>query len=293
MQRHQTIKEKCRHKCRVTIFGESNSPVRSGNGRYKELMVRHILIIVSLLNMFIAAWAQNKPEAGIEEQLGYYVPADANFYDESGRSVNFKSLVDKPTILSLVYYRCPGLCSPLLQGVAEVIDKVDMEPGKDYNMITVSFDTRDNYLTAAEKKSNYFSTLQKKIPDGSWRFLTGDSLNIAKLTNSVGWRFQKQPDGNFAHGSAIMVLSPDGKIVRYLFGVTYLPFDVKMALTEASAGKVEPSISKFMQMCYSYDPEGRKYVFNVTKVAGIGMVLFVIGLFLFLTLRKKESIKNA
>jgi protein SCO1 len=249
--------------------------------------------IIILLLLVGTCLSQNKPEAGIDEQLGSYVPADVNFYDESGRSVNFKSLVSKPTILSLVYYRCPGLCSPLLQGVTEVIDKVDKEPGKDYNLITVSFDTRDNYLTAAEKKSNYLSTLQRKIPGDSWRFLTGDSLNIAKLTNSVGWRFQRQPDGNFAHGSAIMILSPDGKIVRYLFGVTYLPFDVKMALTEASEGKVEPSISKLMQMCYSYDPEGRKYVFNVTKVAGIGMVLFVIGLFLFLTLRKKESIKHA
>jgi len=247
------------------------------------MRIIYVFGMMLLLNTVIA---QNKPEAGIEEQLGNYVPAEVTFYDENGQSVNLKSLVNKPTILSLVYYRCPGLCSPLLQGVAEVIDRVDMEPGKDYNLITVSFDTRDNYLTAAEKKSNYLSTLKKKIPDGSWRFLTGDSLNIAKLTGAVGWRFLKQPDGNFAHGSAIMILSPDGKIVRYLYGVTYLPLDMKMALLEASEGKIIPSISKLMQMCYSYDPDSRKYVFNLLKVVGIGMIVVIGALILFLTLYK-------
>ncbi len=256
--------------------------------------MKFIITVILLVGFFSGVMPQDKPEAGIEEKPGSYVPADVIFYDETGQSVNFKSLVNKPTILALVYYRCPGLCSPLLQGVAEVVDRLSvsggMEAGKDYNVVTVSFDTRDNYITAAEKKSNYLSSMQKRIPDDSWRFLSGDSVNIVKLTDAVGWKFQKQGDGNFAHGSAIMVLSPDGKIVRYLYGVTYLPFDAKMALIEASGGKVEPSINKLMQMCYSYDPAGRKYVFNVTKVAGIGMVVFVVGLFLILMLKKKKEV---
>lgn len=281
----------------MNIFNTKNTESTKKNShrlhRFSQMNMKIIFAFGFVISFLMLCAAQDKPEAGIEEKLGSYVPADVNFYDETGQSVNFKSLVNKPTILALVYYRCPGLCSPLLQGVAEVTDRLsssgDMEAGKDYNIVTVSFDTRDNYLTAAEKKSNYLSSMQKRIPDDSWRFLSGDSVNIAKLTDAVGWKFQKQPDGNYAHGSAIMVLSPDGKIVRYLFGVTYLPLDVKMSLIEASEGKVEPSINKLMQMCYSYDPAGRKYVFNVTKVVGIGMVLFVVVLFLVLVLRKKTE----
>ncbi|MGH2575086.1 MAG: SCO family protein, partial [Ignavibacteria bacterium] len=185
---------------------------------------------------------------------------------------------------------CPGICSPLLTGIADVVDRLDMEAGKDFNIITISFDPREDYLTASEKKKNYLTTM-KKIPDNSWQFLTGDSLNIAKLTDAVGWRYQKQGN-DFMHGSGIMVLSPDGKIVRYLFGITYLPFDMKMALTEASEGRTGPTISKIVKLCYSYDPAGRKYVFDFTKVAGVGILLILAVLFLVLILKKKKASPN-
>lgn len=251
--------------------------------------LKGMFILICFINM---TYAQNKPEAGIDERLGNFVPADANFFDEYGQSVNLKSLITKPTVLSFVYYRCPGLCTPLLQGLAEVVDRSDMEPGKDYNIITVSFDTRDNYLTAAEKKNNYLSSLQKKISGESWRFLTGDSVNIAKLTEAVGWKFIRQSDGNFVHGSAVMILSPDGKIIRYLFGITYLPSDFKLALIEASEGKIGPSINKLLKMCYSYDPGSRKYVFNLLKVVGTSLILFIIAFALFLTLYKRPKMKK-
>jgi protein SCO1/2 len=237
----------------------------------------------------IAADSQPKPEAGIDEKLGNVIPADIMLLDEHGQSVNFKSLVNKPTVLSFVYYRCPGLCTPLLQGVLEVVDKTDMEAGKDYNLITVSFDTRDDYQLAAEKRDNYLSSLSRKIPPESWRFLTGDSLNIAKLTDAAGWRFQRQEDGNFAHGSAIIFLSPEGRIVRYLFGIQYLPFEFKMGVIEAEENKVMPSVSKVLKMCYSYDPASRKYVFNLLQVVGTVMIVCVIALVLFLTLYKRKS----
>nr|NQU88895.1 SCO family protein [Bacteroidota bacterium] len=209
---------------------------------------------------------ENMELLGIYEKLDDYVPDDLVFTNENGVEVNFKSLIDKPTVLVLVYFTCPGICSPLLDGIADVIGKTDLELGKDYQVLTVSFNEKETYDLAKSKKKNYVKQIKKDIDDSHWMWMVGDSTNIANLTNSVGFRFKREGD-DFIHAAAIMVLSPDGKITRYLYGTYFLPFDLKMALAEAAKGKSGPTINKILNYCFSYDPEGKKYVFNITKVS--------------------------
>jgi protein SCO1/2 len=225
---------------------------------------------------------------GVDEKLGEYIPADLVFINEYGQPVQLKSLFSKPAILTLVYYRCPGICSPLLSGVADMVDKMDLVPGKDYNIVTVSFSPREDYLTASEKKKNYLGTMKKKIPPDSWQFLTGDSASIARLTDAVGFRYQKQGE-DYMHGAVITAVSEKGMIARYLYGTSFLPLDVKLALTEASEGRTGPAINKLLKLCYSYDPAARTYVLNVTRIAGGGMLIIIIGFVLMLTLKKKKN----
>jgi len=227
-----------------------------------------------------------RPEIGIEEQLGATVPLDLEFYDEHGYVVKLKDLLNKPTILTLVFYKCQGICTPLLMETASIVDKMNLEPGKDYQILTLSFDYTEKPSLAQSKRFNYLKALEKDVPDDFWRFLSGDSTNIFRLTNAVGFYFK--PDGDqFIHPGALIFLSPEGKITRYLLGITYLPFDVKMALTEASEGKTGPTIAKLLKFCYTYDAEGRTYAMNITRVAGIG-ILFLIGAFVAFVIFKPK-----
>lgn len=253
-----------------------------------------LIYILSFLVLNNFAFANNEEpspsDVGVDEKLGEMVPLNITFSDEYGKPVNLGQLINgKPTVVSLVYYRCPGICSPIMNGMSEVIDRLDMEAGKDYNVVTISFDPREDYLMASEKKKNYLASFKnKQVDENTWRFLTGDSTNIAIICNALGWKYIKQGD-DFAHGAAIMILSPEGKVVRYLYGVEYLPFDFKMALTEASEGRTGATISKLMKLCFSYDPEGRKYVLDFTRVSG-GIVLLLMSVFVvYLVVKRKKS----
>ncbi len=230
-------------------------------------------------------------QVGIDEKLGETIPLELSFLDETGKSVTLKSLFTKPTLLTLVYYKCPGICSPLMNGLSTVIDKLNMEAGKEFNIVTISFNPREDYLMASGKKRNYLDNMKKKIPEASWKFLTGDSLSIAKITDAVGFRYQPQGE-DYMHGAVITVLSPEGKIARYLYGTDFLPMDVKLALNEASEGKSTPAINKLLKICFSYDPAGRKYVLNFTRIVGAGMLVLIAGFVLILILKKKKNNHN-
>lgn len=243
---------------------------------------------VFVFNSGLFAEDQPKKEIGFDEKLGETIPLDLKFLDEHGQTVSLQQLFDKPVLFCLVYYRCPGLCSPLLKGVSEVIDKMDLETDKDFKVVTISFDPKETYITASEKKNNYLASMKKQIPDDAWRFLVGDSLSIAKITDAVGFRYQPQGK-DYMHGAAIMTISPQGKIARYLYGTEFQPLDVKMALIEAAEGRTGPTISKLLQLCYSYDPEGKTYVLNITRIAG-GSVIFFIAIFVTVfVIRKKKN----
>jgi protein SCO1/2 len=221
---------------------------------------------------------------GIDEKLGDTIPLELRFHDENGGSLSLKQLVDKPTILSLVYYTCPSICPRIMSSTAQVLSKLQMDPKKDYTVLTVSFDERDTPALALEKKKNYLKAIGKPFPQDSWRFMTAAAEPIRELTDSVGFGFQRLGDA-FEHPAALIILSPDGKIVRYLYGLTYLPFDLKMALTEAQEGKVSPTIRRVLLFCFSYDPEGRTYVFNILKVTGVIVLLFASILILALVIK--------
>lgn len=214
---------------------------------------------------------------GIDEQLGKNLPGAVSFNDEQGNPVTFQSLLGKPTILALVYYECPGICTPLLNNLADTLDRTDLVPGTDYQVITISFDPKDTPATAAKKRANYLKQFHKPFPPEAWRFLTGTQAAIDQITAAVGFRYVATGK-DFNHPGVLTILSPEGRVMRYLYGVSFMPFDFKMAAIEASQGRPMPSINRALAFCYSYDPEGRRYVFATLKVAGSVMVL-VVGLF--------------
>jgi len=232
-----------------------------------------------------------KVPIGINEHLGETIPLNYTFVDEKGDTLSLAELVDKPTILNFVYFNCPGICTPLLGGLQDVIDKVDLKPGVDFKILTISINKDETPELALSKKRNYFKGLKREFPEEAWLWMTGDSANITGLTDAVGFNFRRTGD-DFAHPAALIMLSPDGKIARYLYGITFNQFDLKMAVIEASEGRVGPTIAKVIQFCFSYDPAGRKYVFNVLKVSATVIILFVIIFVAVTSLKPKKSRKE-
>jgi protein SCO1 len=215
-------------------------------------------------------------DVGVDEKLGQRVPLDLMLVDEEGNRVGLRALFDKPTILTLNFFRCTGLCTPLLNGVAEMLQRTDQVPGKDFQVLTVSFDPRDDAELAGKKKENYTKQLGPAFDKRAWRFLTGDPVSTRRLADAVGFRFAKKGE-DFVHAGVIMVLSAEGTVTRYLYGVTFLPFDVKMAVTEAASGRTGPTIARFLKFCYSYDPAGRRYFLDITRVSAAFTILLAAG----------------
>ncbi len=257
-------------------------------------MIKQGIILYSVIffTLFIRAVSSEKtpPEVGIEEKLGATIPLDLKFISSKGDTISLAEIVDKPIILSFAYYHCPGICTPLLTGLSEAVDRMDMEPGKDYRLVTISFDHSEGSKIAEKWRKTYAEGMKRKIPVDAWYFMTGDSLSIKKLTSSVGYYFKPDGKEDFIHPAAILALSSKGKIVRYLFGTKFLPFDLKMAVIEAQEGKVSPTINKVLNFCFSYDPQGRKYVLDVTKIVG-AVSLFFVAIFLVILLVKGRKNK--
>ncbi|MDQ7816955.1 MAG: SCO family protein [Melioribacteraceae bacterium] len=247
-----------------------------------------LLIVITFAFYLIDINAQKNIDVGIDEKLGAYLPLELKFTNSEGEEIVLKDIIDRPVLLALVYYECPGICSPLLNELSWTIDKVQLEPGEDFRVIAVSFDNRETPEIAAKWKRNYLQTLKRPFDPSDWIFLTGDSVNIHRLTDAAGFYYKKSSDDQYIHAGTILTIAPDGKISRYLFGTSFNPFDVKMALIDAKAGKTNPTISKVLQFCFSYDPEGRQYTLNVTRIIG-SIMLLGVGLFLIVLLKKKKN----
>jgi protein SCO1/2 len=213
-------------------------------------------------------------QIGFEEKQGQYAALDTRIVNEAGDTVMLKDVLSKPTILNLVYFECPGTCSPLMWGISKFIDGVDLQLGKDYDVFTISFDPAEKIDLGIGKKASYVSTMTKKELAVNWRFFVSDSLNISKLTNSVGFKYE-YINGQYVHPTGLIALAADGKITRYMRGIDFLPFDIKITMIEAAKGKTGPSINRLLAICYSYDTKGNQYVFNVTRVSAI-VILFII-----------------
>lgn len=254
-------------------------------------MKRLSILLACMLLTVVGVFAKDQfaaPPVGIVEKLGNQVPLHAELYDENGILVPLDSIINKPTILMFVYFRCPGICSPLLTEVTQVVKKMGLELGKDYEIVTISFDPSEKSDLAREKRQNYLGSFEDPVNPAGWRFLTGDSATIHAVTDAAGFYYQR--DGrDWIHAGALIILSPQGKVVRYLYGIQHLPLDVKLALVEASEGRVGPTIAKILAFCYSYDPEGKTYAFNITRVAGLAIVAIVAVFVVVVLVRPKNK----
>jgi Uncharacterized protein SCO1/SenC/PrrC, involved in biogenesis of respiratory and photosynthetic systems len=253
---------------------------------------RFLLAFIFVLTLTTASFAQidQSPEVGVTEHLGSTIPLDLQFKNEKFETVTLRQLITKPTILSFVYFDCPGLCSPLLEGVGSVIQKTDLVLGKDYQVITISFNFRDTPEKAKIKKDKFVSKYSKGKGDG-WIFLTTDSATIFKITNATGFK-TKAVGLDFVHPSAIIAISPQAKITRYLYGITFMPTDFKMAIIEANKEQARPTIQRIMQICYSYDQNTHSFALDVTKIAGILIVFFILVFIIVFLLKPRKKIKQ-
>lgn len=229
-------------------------------------------------------------EIGIVEHLDEFLPSDIYLVDENNQRVCLTDLIDKPTIINWVYFRCPGICSPLMEGLAKVMDASDLVPGIDYQVLTISFDPSESIDLGIRKKTNYLNLVnEKEAISKGWHFFVSDSASIAKGTNATGFKY-KRTGQDFTHAASVCVVSPKGKITRYLNGINFLPFDFKMAVIESSKGMSAPTINKIMQYCFSYDPVGQAYVLNVTKITGTLILFIALLFFLVLIFKPKRKI---
>lgn len=231
------------------------------------------------------------PPPSMVEHLGNVVPEGIIMNDEQGRPVDVRTLMDVPVLVAPVFLSCPAGCNTLQSSLAASLPKVSLVPGKDYRVLVVSFDDEDTPALAARKKQNYLSAMDFAFPEENLRYLTGNADSIRRFMDALGFPYIRVGPGNFSHPLGLIALAPGGKIVRYLYGQGFLPFDLTMALAEAAKGQTGLSIKRVLAYCFSYDPEARGYVFNLMRVAGI-VILFGAGVFLFILLRGGKSRKQ-
>ena len=265
----------------------------------QTITIKLILGIILSFALFNARSQNAVPtqseELGIFEHLDSTLDGNLQFTDENGELVLLKDLISKPTVINLVYYECPGICTPLINGLSDVIKQSDMVLGTQYQIVTISFDPGETPTLARRKKNTYIKINSSDDVEHGWSFLTGDSLTIDAFLNQIGFKVKKEGE-EYIHPAALIMISPKLKVTRYLNGVYFNPFDYKLALVEASEGRSGPTINKVLDYCFSYDPVGKQYVFDITKVAG-SMVVFFAALLLFFMLmverkRKKSMIDD-
>lgn len=228
---------------------------------------------------------------GITQKLDQQVPLNLQFRDENGRDVALSSFFHgKPVLLALVYYRCPMLCTQILNGVASSLKAVSFDPGKEFEVVSVSFDPKDTFELAAEKKISYLRRYGRPGTANGWHFLTGDPANIKALTDAVGFHYKYDAASDqFAHASGIMILTPEGRLSRYFYGVEFAPRDVRLGLVEASANKIGNPVDEALLFCFHYDPATGKYgaiAINLLRAAGAGFAV-VGGAFLLFAWRRE------
>jgi protein SCO1/2 len=228
--------------------------------------------------------------AGVDERLGARIPLDIAFRDETGRTVRLGDLVTGPTIILPVYYSCTNICNFLQGGLANALPAIKRTPGKEYRVLSISFDETETPELAARYKRMYLTAMNAPFPEEGWRFLTGDAQSIRRLTAAAGYRFQRK-GRDFIHPVASLVIAGDGTIVRYLYGTAFLPKDLTLALAEAREGRVGITIRKMVEYCFTFDPTGKTYVFNLLRVCATVVLICTGGFlaFLLLTGRKRRQ----
>ncbi len=254
----------------------------------------HRLAVILLLALTWGAVARAQTadsilrDVGFDQHLGEQLPLDLIFHDETGHLVPLGRYFDKPVILALVYYDCPMLCTLTLNGLSSALKVLSFDVGKEFNVVTVSFNPQETAALAAAKKETYLKHYSRPGAAQGWHFLTGDADAIERLTRAVGFRYAYDPaHKQYAHAAGLVVLTPAGRIARYFFGVEFSPKDLRLALIEASAEKIGTPVDQLLLYCFHYDPSTGKYsavVMNIVRVAAVATLLllgtFMLGMFL-------------
>jgi protein SCO1 len=228
---------------------------------------------------------------GIDQKLDEQVPLNIIFKDEAGRDVPLSNFFSKgkPVVLALVYYRCPMLCTQILTGLESTLKAVTFNPGQDFEVVAVSFDPKDTPELAAAKKQTYLRRYGRANTANGWHFLSGEEKNIKLLTDAVGFHYKYDPKTDqFAHASGIMILTPDGRVSRYFYGVEYAPRDVRLGLVEASQNKIGSPVDAVLLFCFHYDPATGKYGAIAMNLLRASAALFALigGAFLVIVIRR-------
>ena len=231
----------------------------------------------------------------IEQKLDTQLPLDLVFRDESGTQVKLGDYFQKgrPVVITLVYFSCPMLCNVVLEGLTTSIADIKMQPGKDYELLTISFDHRDTTALAAEKKKLYSRRYGRKGADEGWHFLTTDEETVRKITGALGFRYAwDQKAQQFEHGTMTAVATPEGRVSRYLFGIDNPARDLRLAIVEASDGKIGSPADQLLLLCYHYDPASgtySRYAMNFVRVGGVATVAALAGFIFFLSRRPRDT----
>ena len=230
---------------------------------------------------------------GIEQKLDSQLPLEARFTDESGQQVRFGQYFHgKPVILALVYYRCPMLCNLVLNGVVSSLQKISLEPGQDFEVVALSFDPNETPDLAKAKRENYLRKYNRPANDDGWHFLTGQESAIKQVTDAVGFGYRWDPrQKQWAHASAILVLTPEGRTSRYFYGVAYKSRDLRLGLVDASNHRIGNLADEITLYCYHYDPKNGKYGFaivNSLRVVGCATALGLAG-FIIVSIRRDKK----
>jgi len=232
-------------------------------------------------------------EIGFDQNLDQPVPLDVTFRDERGRAVRIGEYFrGRPVVLVFAYYDCPMLCTLVLNGLASALNVLSLTPGKDFEIVTVSFNPADTPASATAKKAAYLERYKREGAAASWHFLSGDQPSIDRLTKAAGFRFVWDVETKqFAHPSGIIVLTPDGRLARYLFGIEYGPRDLRYAIVEASEGRVGNVADALLLYCYHYDPMTGRYglvIMRALRLAG-GATVLALGAFIVVMVRRERA----
>jgi len=266
--------------------------------------MKHFGLAIAVISLFLLPYSsdaqlnQKKPsqleDVGVEERLGEQIPLDLTFANARGDSIKLQELFTngKPVLLNPVYYECPQLCSMIKEAIFKGVKDLKWSPGTEYNIVTFSFDPSEKTALAAENRKRFLNKLDRKGAGEGWHFLTGKKENIDKLTEAVGFNMRRLQNGQYAHGAAIMFLSPDGVITRYLYGLKFDEFNLRNALYDAADGNIGSAAEQVLLYCYQYDADSNTYVPVAWKIMQVGgfATMLILGIFLgFMWLRHRYS----
>jgi protein SCO1/2 len=236
-------------------------------------------------------------DIGFDQRLGETISLDLPFRDEAGRAVSLGDYFgERPVVLTLNYYGCPMLCTVSLNGLASALDTLSFTAGREFEVVTVSFDASESPQLAAAKKETYLKRYKRPGAERGWHFLTGDQAAIDRLTAAVGFRYARDPvTGQFAHPAGVMVLTPRGVMARYLYGIEYSPKDLRFALVEASEGRIGNPVDQIVLACYQYDPATGRYGAAIMRILRIGgaLTLGALVTFVAVMLRRDGAAKRS